>query len=432
MNMSKYLKQIFLFSISILVGMVMWSCSQDGPNDSPFVKEDGPAESTILVYAVATNSLSANLVYDKREMVAAAENIDLERNNVLVFQAVYEYNDEYQPTGNGEATLLKLSRTQSGYGWETVKDFTYDKNPLNPERITEVIDYVVDKYPSDAYGMIFWSHSTASDPYFPTKAINNSNENEYSTQLPMVYSFGEDKVVGSGYADYQINVEDLADAVPDHLFNFIWFDSCYMSNIESIYQFRNKCNYYIGYATEVCNDGMPYQYTLPLLTGKDPRIVEAAKRLFDFYDKEYYYQLATIAVTDMKQIDLLKDYCKEVYEGNKQVPAVPGMHKYTNNRQSSGPFYDLGDYTKAVANLNGRNISANEWDEVLSQCVIYKAATPKDFNGREIDPERYSGVSTYVYHPGESTAAEQYYESLDWFKSVYNGDKIEKTNAVKN
>ena len=414
--MKRILRNIFSVFVLIAISPVLWSCEQDEPDDSPFVDNgsNGEAQSTILIYANATNSLSGNLVSDKNEILVAATKFDVEKNNVLVFQSVYEYDENYQRTGNGLASLIKLVKTTSGYGWETIKEYSYDTAPLNPDRISEVIDYTIKKYPAKNKGLIFWSHSTASDPYFP-----QTRSEEEGWGLPMAYSFGSDSVIGSGKEYYQINVDDLAAVVPDNVFNFIWFDSCYMGNIETIYQFRNKCDYFIGYPTEVLDDGMPYQYTLPLLVSSEPKIVEAAQRLFVFYNEEYSYHIATIVVVEMNKINVLENFCKNVYEGNKQIPSTSSLHRYTNNRQSSGPFYDLGDYTKAVASLNGKTISSEEWEEVLSECVIYKDATTYDFNNNRINKNNFSGISTYVYRLGDETQKERFYESLDWFQAVY-------------
>lgn len=407
----KILKIIMLLFLS----SILWSCNETD-SDSPYVdKEDTQAfsESTILIYAVATNSLSSNLISDKKEIIAAAEAIDLKHNNVLLFQCVYEYDENYSIIG-GNSSLLKLIKSEDRAEWELIKEYSYDIAPLNPKRISEVIDYTINSYPAQTYGMVFWSHSTASTPYFPT-----TKSAEQTMDLPMEYSFGEDKIIGSGNEYYQINIDELAEAVPDNLFNFIWFDSCYMSNIETIYQFRNKCEYFIGYPTEVLDDGMPYHYTLPLLSSRNPDVVEAANRLFEYYTNESYYHIATIAVIETEKLDSLKDFCQNVYHENTSTPSSSSMLKYTNNRQLSGPFFDLGDYTKAVAELKGEEISNEEWQTILNECVLYKAATTYDFNNKQINQENYSGISTYNYNMQDSSTKEKYYESLDWFRAVY-------------
>lgn len=417
-------KSIFTLFIAFAGIIGMSSCDQEEPVDSPFVEEEGtsdpedpsPAHSTILLYAVATNNLGINMVYDKNEMVRAASQIDLKHNNVLVFETRFE--DLYDYSSKPQISLQKLVKIsgdpENEYGWETVKEYDASIASLNPARISEVIDYVVDRYESEKYGLIFWSHSTASHPYEVTKPAETEK-----AETPQQYSFGVDQIYTSGEEYYQLNVDDLAAVIPDNVFEFIWFDSCYMSNIESIYEMKGKCEYYIGYPTEVCDAGMPYHYTLPYLANKNQDVVEAAKVFFDYYDTEYYYRLATIAVVDMKNIETFADYCQEIYNGVEETPSVTGLFRYTNYRQSSGPFYDLGDYTKKMAELKDASISEEEWNEALDKLVVYKASTPSDFNGNAVDPLKYSGISTHVYKRGENSINENYYESLNWFGRVF-------------
>lgn len=415
--MIKYLTNLLI--IIAFLGMsstILSSCSQDDNDDSPYVGPDVPQDSdsefdsTILIYAVATNSLQGNLVIDKAEMLQAAPNIDLDKNNVIIFQTSYKLNEENTAYVNeGEVSLIRLVKEGNDYAWETLKQYSQDIASLNPRRMEEVVNYVIETYPSKTYGMMFWSHSTGAQPYITTKSS--------MIESPMVYSFGQDKTTPE--TDYQeMNIDQLANALPDNKFRFIWFDSCYMSNIESIYQLRNKCEVYVGYATEVCNEGLPYHKVLPYLTSTDPDILAAASAFFDFYDTEYRYRIATIAATDMSKIELLAEYCRRVYS-HDNLSSLNGLHVYTRLRTTSGPFYDLGDYTKALAALNGMEVTDEEWNNLLSQCLIYKAATPYDFNNLAIDPVRYSGISTHVYDFDTDSKAEEYYKSLDWYQSVF-------------
>lgn len=400
----KYIRLSFFF---IVFTVLLSACKQDEPVDSPYVDER-KAQSTILIYAVATNSLAGNLISDKQEMLEA--HIDTDKNNVLIFQTVYEYDEEtYQNTGRGDVSLIKMVKTDTGYGWQTVKEYDNETASLNPQRVEEIIDYVLTDYPAQKYGLIFWSHSTGAQPYTPaTRGVEN---------LPMEYSFGQDKTTPDT-AFEQINVEDLASAIPNGVFDFIWFDSCYMSNIESIYEFRGKCLKYIGYPTEVLEYGLPYDIVLPYLVGKNPQIELAADTFFRYYaENPYsYLQIATIAVIDMNRIQILTDFCKKIYNLGTDINSLSSLHKYT--RYSTGPFYDLGDYTKAMAVAKGTEFNEEEWQEVLNECVSYRNSTPTDFVGI-VDPERYTGISTHVYNFTESTKTEQYYQGLGWFKNVF-------------
>ena len=390
-----------LLSAGLIFGLS--SCSEE-PSDSPYVSSE--AESTTLIYAVATNSLSSNFVGDTTEMVAAAPYIDLSKNNVLIFATTYKNDPQ----------LLKLTKNGNKYNFKVIKNFSTDKSSLDPERISEVLDYVIDSHKADSYGLIFWSHSTGSQPYLQTETRSEENTGDNSVKLPGLYSFGQDINSTLGMT-FQINIDELARVIPDNTFDYVWFDSCYMSNIESIFEFKNKCNYYIGYPTEVLEYGLPYDIVLPYIAKKNADVVTAADLFFKYYAENSYSGLryATVAVTDMKKIDKLADICRSYFVAGYQ-PSATSFIKYT--RGSSGPFYDLADYAKAMAKYKEMEFSKNEWDAVLDEVVIYKATT-NYFLTLPISQEQYSGLSAHIYNFNDSSEKEAYYQSFDWFKSVF-------------
>lgn len=121
----------------------------------------------------------------------------------------------------------------------------------------------------------------------------------------MLYGYG-----GESNRDY-INVDELADAIPDSRFETIWFDCCYMAGIEVIYQFRNKCRTFVGYPTEVWLEGMPYDMTLPFLMKTVPDITGAARTFFDYYNE--VRDPVTVTVVDMSKLEPVADAAKAVY-----------------------------------------------------------------------------------------------------------------------
>ena len=417
---NKYIKKITLSAIAFGISAFAWSCDseKDGPK-GPEKKET--AQTTLLIYAVATNSLSGNLVSDKNEMLKAAEKIDLDKNNILVFETRY-LNDASTGASTSKVSLLKLSKIEEEYDWETIQEFENGYPSLDPSNINGIIQYVAENYPADNKGLILWSHSTASQPYVSSRALED---------LPMMYSFGQDQINKNEFN--QINIDDLASSVPDNLFDYIWFDSCYMSNIETIYEFRDKCDAFIGYPTEVLEYGLPYDIVLPYLVGVKPDLKEAADLFFKYYAESSYaaMRIATIAVIDMNKIDLLADLFGEVSQ--ELNVSSSSLMKYT--RYSTGPFYDLGDYAKALLKeqLNGSSEEIpseeieikteefnKEWDDTLNECVIYKAATQYNFAGQLIDQDRYSGISTHVYSFGtQDSDSESYYKSLGWYQTTF-------------
>lgn len=394
-----------IFAMVFPIALV--SCGED-PAPQPI--EVG-RKRTVLLYAVASNNLYSNLVDDKEEMLLAAKDMDLDGLSMLV----------YEVTKNSDPTLSEIVKDETGEcRFEVIK--TYDKNlySTDPKRIAEVIGDVAMERSADSYGLVLWSHGTGIDPSFSTHGAKaTDNGGFYERHLPEMYSFGSDNNpdINPSYYD-EIDIDELADAIPDGMFSFIWFDACYMSGIETIYELRNKCDYFVGYPTEVYTPGMPYNLTLPYFLRETPDLVEGAKAFFNYYAEypSFSYRTATIAVVDMSKLEVVADYCKAAYLKDKKVSSN-GLLCYSRGR--IGPFYDFGQYTKLMTGNNADAPDVEEFNKAMSEFVIWSDATPRDFNYQPIDKEKYSGISCHLYDPASTTDKANYYRTLDWYKRVY-------------
>lgn len=388
-----------LWATTVLTGIMLSSCGDDSPN-TPEIKEE--ANTTVLLYAVASNNLYSNLVDDKKEIIYAANQMDMKGLRMLV----------YQVTPYDEPSLQELQRTDSGeYDFVTIKEYSKDLYSTDPKRISEVINDVRTGYTSNLYGLVLWSHGTGIDPFNSTRSSDEGSH-------PMLHSFGSDRDNDKDpkYSD-QINIDDLADAIPDNMFNFIWFDACYMSGIETIYELRDKCRYFVGYPTEVFTPGMPYDLTLPYFLSETPNLTGGAEAFFNYYANysSSSMRVATVCVVDMGKIEPVADYCRSAY-ADTTAPSASGLLKYT--RGSIGPFYDFGQYTKEMASNNNAAPDVMEFEAVMDDMILYSAATDKDFNYNLIEPENFSGISCHIFVDDGSSKAE-YYKTLDWYHRVY-------------
>lgn len=400
------MKRINPFKINISITasvfsllLTLTSCTNDSP-DEP--KQGENIKSTVLLYAVASNNLYSNLIEDKEEILSAASRMDMTGLRMLV----------YQVTPYDEPALLEVKKQIDGTAvFETVKEYSKELYSTDPRRISEVIEDVRTNYKSNLYGLVLWSHGTGLDPFTSTRA-------DADAFIPMLYSFGSDKDSdkNSLYSD-QINIDELADAIPDNMFNFIWFDACYMSGIETIYELRDKCEYFVGYPTEVFTPGMPYDLTLPYFLAENPDLKGGAEKFFNYYanHSSSSYRVATVCVIDMDKLEPVADYCKVAYSGTYLYSNL-GLQKYT--RGSIGPFYDFGQYSRLMAANNESAPDIKYFEEALDGMVIYSAATDTDFNYYPINKENFSGVSCHLFFDDGSKKSE-FYKTLDWYKRVY-------------
>lgn len=387
-----------------MVLFALASCNSEEP-EVPVVKN---VDTAVLVYAVASNDLYSNLVDDKSEMLKGASNLDLDHLTWMVYEVT---------PGSQTARLSKIVKLADGTcAFEDVK--TYDRSlySTDPARMSEVIDDFCSAQPSTKYGLVLWSHGTGFEPSFSN---HQTVRNEiFSNEGRMVYSFGADNDgdKDGSYTD-RMDITEFATAIPDNRFDFIWFDVCYMSSIETAYELKDKCKRLVAYPTEVFSPGMPYDLTVPYILRSQPDLVGGAKAFFDYYAQSpsSSMRVATVAVMDMNAIDEVAEACKGIWPGSEDVSKA-GLQIYSRGRL--GPFYDFGQVTRRMAAENELEVS--RFDQAMSDFIVWKGATPRDFAGNVIDPQIYSGVSCHLYDPASQSDKNLFYKTLGWYKAVYN------------
>lgn len=388
----------YIITAAALFLSLVSSCGSHEEPDEPVKKEKG--DMTILIYAVVAD---LNINADKREILACAPQLDLDNNSLLI----------YEVRRTGEPLLLKLRKSGSVCEFDTIKRYDRDLYSTDPKRISSVIADTESLAPAANYGIFFWSHGTGWTPSFSTHGSYNRSSS------PILYSFGSDKDTARdpSYTD-STDIDELADALPDGMFKFIWFDACYMAGIEVCYQLRDKCEFMIAPPTEDPGNGVPYDLCLPYLLNKNPDCVAAAEKFFDFYEsgKDDGWAVATVAVCRMAAIEPVADYCRSAYK-DTPTPSVAGMQIY--HRGSNGPFYDFGQYTSRMASSNPFAPDFSEFEQAMADFVIYKAATDYDFANRPISQENFSGLSCEMYNAANKDQATEFYRHLDWFERVY-------------
>ncbi|MDE5839916.1 MAG: hypothetical protein K2H49_03250 [Muribaculaceae bacterium] len=385
-----------LFAYILLV--ILPSCEIDS-TDEPDPSEV-KTRRTVLIYAVASNNLSSYLADDKKEMLKAAPDVYGLGSEVRVM--LYSVNAQ----SASEATLSELAKNDAGQ-WDFIPVRSYDRNTYStdPERMRQVYSDLLVESPSEAYGLIFWSHGTGWIPNF--------SEHEVPDKEGLKRSFGAD-----GYQnvmDY-CDIDELASAIPDHMFDYIWFDCCYMMGIETVYQLRDKCEYIGGYPTEDWSPGMNYEATLPLLASVNPDLAAVGETFFDHYNSKN--MAVTVTVLSTSGLERLAQAAADIYAAGKRPESPFGLMNYSRLKTA---MYDFGQYTKEFLDLKDEEMLSleAEFNRALSDIIIYAGCSTKDFNNREnaFDPEMYSGLSCHF--PGSSSLqAEEYYNSLDWTKRV--------------
>lgn len=373
----------------MILNMTFISCSDEIPEPDP--EENATKERLILIYAIAANSLQPNLTDDMNEILRVAPYLNLKNNKVLV----------YSVKRDGICRLQELRKTPSGgFGFETVQEFPDLPLSTSPERISDVISYVTDNYEYPYKGLVLWSHATGWIPWFDGD----------TPEQPSRRAFGEDQYDGQ---KYMTNITTLAEAIPEDTFDFIWFDCCYMANIETVYQLREKTDKIVGYVMEIADSGMPYDITMPYLLRKDADLRMAAKELFEYYND---YSIAiSVSIMDTKYLPELAEASKEVIATGTAPSASRLKLVQDYQRFQKVNFYDMGQLLNSYSELS-EDVKAN-LTSAFSNAVVYKAISNFDFNRIKINVADFSGLSMYNFTDSDNSY-DLFYQQLDWYQAT--------------
>lgn len=425
------MKKFYLISLISLIISLISSCNKEEPAPSP--KEEN-IQTSILLYAVASNNLASSFYDDMNELKEGLKKCNLSEVDFYVYYIASK-------SGDAAPTLNKAELNDQGeIEFRKIKEYDRSLYSTSPDRISSVIkDYC--RYSSaPTRGLIMWSHSSAWAPSpnpevrsgGPNYTRNNSISSDASLNADEKESVGELFNFGSftpsiakwwgmdtnnGVTGY-CNLTDLSAAIPDDTFNFIWFDCCYMSSIEVIYQLKGKANQIVAYPTEVLAEGAPYDIVPQYIASKSPDVLGAAKAMTDYYQKGS--KTFTIAVINPSAIERVAESVAPI----ALLEPLPAR-KLLKYSRGGYDFYDFGDFINSKIEQN----DFKEWDAeafkaAMNDLIIFKSSSAFGFNGYEIKEEQFSGISTgYVTDVLEMFKStdedDMMYCSLDWFKRIY-------------
>lgn len=376
--------------------LVMQSCAKESEEDK---FDDSNLKRAIVVYAVNNSSLYSDFKNDSVEIVRAMTGVNLEDFQVLLYKTV----------SRDETALYKFADKAGVRTLEKVKSYAREHTSTDPAVISRVLSDALAQYPNAAYDLIFWGHGSSWVP-------GNSDHNVYGPQRAYGGEYnGNHSSTGVSVTDW-VNLDELADAVPDHRFETIWFDCCYMGAIEVLYQFRDKCDTFVGYPTEVYSEGMAYHRVLPYLLREKPDLVSGAEAFFNFY-KDQGNRPATVAVVDMSKLEDVAAAAKAICSVRNGYPKESEMVNYS--RMRSCFMADMVTYYDEMAKDAERPDLSAALKDAFDTMVLYRAASPTDFNNRSWDMSKVYSLNCY-YYTGTNSSNSDYYKTLDWYNRVMN------------
>ncbi len=366
--------------LSLIISFCLVSCSDD---DGPEVKKE--SSRTLLVYMVSDNSLYSFGESDLKEMLTAARNGGLKNDGrLLVYYASGVTPELREITPDGIVTLKTYDDVTSSVTVSTMRRVMADMHQLAP---------------ANDYALVMWSHS--------------SGWLKPSVSAPQNRSWGVENSTGGA----EMSIPELADALRGEHFSFMYFDCCYMGNIETLYELRGITDYVVASPTEFPSDGMPYNLNVGCFFELVPDLKGAARNTFDYYDVQSgKYRSCTISVYDMSKIDRVAKATRNIMLENLILPADYTPQGYGVGNKFRDKYYDLGYY---ALSLTDNASLQSEFQSAMDDFVIYKEAT--DYMWDSLKLEHCSGVSSYIVKAddeGISKADNYGYFDLEWSDDV--------------
>lgn len=377
--MNSVLFKIF-FLLSLVFSTGLLSCTKDEPIEN----DETPSKRTILVYMVANNNLSSYADKDIVEMQNAAKYYDLNGGRLIIYHA----------SVSGLPALKEITSE----GISEIKTYSNDTYSTDTIRLKQVIADVKRHAPASDYGLILWSHSDAWRETADAKSINSNNV----AIKPL--SFGVDR-------NKKMKVSSLAKVLNQHYFSFIYFDCCHMASIEVAYELRHATDYIIGSGTELPANGMPYNVNIPLLFADEPKLEQACKNTFDYYNDQIGTQKScTMSLIATKHLDELANVSREIFAAGI-FSASSNIQTYIRQREGF-PYDFLFDMQEYMQSISPDDDTFQRWNSALNQVVLYKNNTPTIFGQLSID--RYCGLGCHIINDISDAATDGYNNQCWW------------------
>jgi hypothetical protein len=306
----------------------------------------------------------------------------------------------------GNDRLLVLAQTSRYKG--VIKELYYDSSSkqgaeniiceidipssFDGEKFGETLSKMMQIAPADNYALIVGGHSTAWLPNIPASG-GTPFKVGYGYRPNWSPAIGAEITRTIGENNVKLDVEDFAAGLSatNQVFDWIYFDVCFMSSIEASYALRNNTKYVIGSPCEIMGYGSPFDQLLDDLVVDN---FDAACRAYrDYYANDHYgSNSGCIATIVCDQLDNLASIVKSLNQESVSTD-LNVLSLQTYEGRSAHIFYDIEDY---VINAYVDSPMISTFCAQLDKTVINRYHTEKfysTYNAQLNDIHHYSGIN---------------------------------------
>ena len=431
------IKKLFtLFICMISLAMTFTGCSEEA------FDTDSVNKQTILVFYPWTGSKSYTglLGYLQNNIDSICDGIidrkGLNNSRVLVF-----LSDKYN-----HSTLYDLQYNATTKSVDRVPLKEYEgASYASAEGIADILNEVKTQASALNYALIVGAHGCgwtyASDwskyPDYARPSVTRPSDSALNGYSAAGYSatgissfsgiqFGPDpnapltRFFGSvSLAENAMDISTLAEGIRESglKMQYILFDACYMSNIETAYELKDVTNYMIASGSEIMAAGLPYRSMWSYLNSSTPNYSSIVSTSVNFY-KNSSAPFCNLAAIDCRQVEKLAGVMKDINAENQlqasvNLDSIQHLDGFRPNL-----FYDLETYVDSL------HPSGYLLDQFKSQLKLtIKASDHTDeaytciYSSDSFKIKNYCGIT--ISDPSQHSVAIKGREKTGWWKATH-------------
>jgi len=347
---------------------------------------------TVLVYIAGDNDLRHFATDDIEEMKKGMNSFDESLNNLLV----------YVDTGSAPE-LFRLSKDREGNAVKELIRSYPEQNSVDVEVMKTVFEDAFNSYQAESYGLLLWSHA---EGWLDAKS--------------MLRFFGQD---GNNFMNIS-ELKEVLRAAPH--FDYIYFEACFMSGIEVVYELRDFADYFIGSPTETPGPGAPYDLILPALFASP----NAAVRISDIYFADYKSKYnggiglenhnwtagAAISVVKSAALEGLAAATRRLLPLYVPTGDIPTENIMSYDTRIAKSYHH--DMNSLMLSLTHGNDDYLQWKSYFDQAVVSWHTTEQNYSvfAGMFSMTGSSGLSIYIPRSSQPSLL-TFYKTFEWYQN---------------
>ena len=431
------IKKLFtLFICMISLAMTFTGCSEEA------FDTDSVNKQTILVFYPWTGSQSdTGLLGDLQNNIDSICDGIIDRKGLNNSRVLVFLSDKYN-----HSTLYDLQYNATTKSVDRVPLKEYEgASYASAEGIADIMNEVKTKASALNYALIVGVHGCgwtyASDwskyPDYARPSVTRPSDSALNGYSATGYSatgissfsgiqFGPDpnapltRFFGSvSLAENAMDISTLAEGIRESglKMQYILFDACYMSNIETAYELKDVTNYMIASGSEIMAAGLPYRSMWSYLNSSTPNYSSIVSTSVNFY-KNSSAPFCNLAAIDCRQVEKLAGVMKDINAENQlqasvNLDSIQHLDGFRPNL-----FYDLETYVDSL------HPSGYLLDQFKSQLKLtIKASDHTDeaytciYSSDSFKIKNYCGIT--ISDPSQHSVAIKGREKTGWWKATH-------------